>query len=286
LKYGFYTPIFGDYGDAATLADLAAESEASGWDGFFIWDHLQWPDLEPAVDAWVALTAMAMQTNKIALGPLITPLPRRDIAKLARETVSVDRLSGGRLIMGIGLGWEAIPEWSAFGHEEDAKVRGAMLDEALEVLDALWSGKPVNHVGPYYKAVCEGFAPPLQQPRIPIWIGGQWPGTKPVRRAAKWDGVFPIPKASEGGTLSDGDTVGITLSHDDIVDIKSLLRAAGNTRQDFDIATGGSTADPDDTSQVEAVASAGATWWIEVAQAFSHSLEQVKDRIRQGPPSI
>lgn len=277
MKYGFITPNFGDYGDAATLADLAAESEASGWDGFFIWDHLQWPGMEPAVDPWVALTAISMRTDKIAIGPLLTPLPRRDIAKLARETVSVDRLSNGRLILGIGLGYEVIPEWSGFGHEEDPKVRGAMLDEGLEVLDALWSGEPVNHIGTYYKAVCDGFAQPVQRPRIPIWIGGQWPGTKPFRRAAKWDGVIPMSRtAEEGGTLL----------RDDIVGIRDFIRAEANTRGDFDIATMGSTANPNDTSQVTEIASAGATWWLEMAQAFDQTLEQVKARISQGPPTV
>jgi alkanesulfonate monooxygenase SsuD/methylene tetrahydromethanopterin reductase-like flavin-dependent oxidoreductase (luciferase family) len=115
MKYAFYVPNFGYCGEAAVMAELAAESEASGWDGFFIWDHIQFPGMEPAVDPWVALTAIAISTEKIKIGPMVTPLPRRDIAELARETVSVDRLSGGRLILGVGLGWKVLPEWSGFG---------------------------------------------------------------------------------------------------------------------------------------------------------------------------
>src|ERR1700752_245816 len=140
MKYALYTPNFGYLGDAATLAELAAEAEQSGWDGFFIWDHLQFPGMEPTVDASIALTAMAMRSKRIVLGPMITPLPRRDVAKLARETTSLDQLSGGRLIMGFGLGWPSIPEWSGFGHESNPKARGAMLDEGLAVLETLWSG--------------------------------------------------------------------------------------------------------------------------------------------------
>jgi alkanesulfonate monooxygenase SsuD/methylene tetrahydromethanopterin reductase-like flavin-dependent oxidoreductase (luciferase family) len=277
MKYGYYAPNVGCCGDAAVLADLAAESETSGWDGFFIWDHMQWPGMEPAVDPWVALAAIALRTEKIAIGPLITPLPRRDIAKLARETVSIDRLSGGRLILGVGLGHEGFPEWSGFGHEQNARTRGAMLDEGLGVLDALWSGKAVNHQGPHYKCICDGFAPPVQKPRIPVWIAGLWPGTKPFRRAAKWDGVTPMSKtALEGGPLSP----------DDITDIKNFIRSEGNSRDDFDIVTYGSTAGPGDTSVVSEYAAAGATWWVEMAATFEPTLDQISTRIRQGPPKV
>lgn len=277
MKYAFYVPNFGYCGDAATLAELAALTEASGWDGFFIWDHVQFPGIEPAVDPWVALTAIAISTQNIKFGPMITPLPRRDIVNLARQSASVDRLSDGRLILGIGLGGEVLPEWSAFGHEEDAKTRGAMIDEGLEVLDALWSGEPVNHQGPHYKCVCDGFAKPVQEPRIPVWIAGTWPGTKPFRRAAKWDGTFVVSKtAMEGGVLS----------HDDVADLKNLIGAQGSTRDDYDIATHGESSGPDDNARSTDIADAGVTWWIEAGSTFSHTLDQVKERIRQGPPKI
>ena len=277
MKYGLYTPNFGDCGEAATLVELAVECEASGWDGFFIWDHLQWPGMEPAVDPWVALAAIAVRTKRISIGPLVTPLPRRDIVKLARETVSLDRLSQGRLILGIGLGWEALPEWAGFGHEEDAKARGAMLDEGLEVLEALWSGKAVNHTGRYYKAVCEGFAPPIQTPRIPIWIGGTWPSSKPILRAAKWDGVVPISKTqAEDGIVTPSD----------LVDIRSLIRAAGNERDDYDVAIIGMTPDLNDTSAISEYQNAGATWWVEASAPWTKTVDDMKEQIRKGPPKI
>jgi len=277
MKYAFYVPNFGYCGDAATLADLAALSEDSGWDGFFIWDHVQFPGMEPAVDTWVALAAIALSTEKIKIGPWVTPLPRRDVVNLARQSVSIDRLSGGRLVMGIGLGAQSLPEWSAFGHEEDAKTRGAMLDEGLEVLDALWSGKPVNHQGTYYKCVTDGFAKPVQQPRFPVWIAGEWPGTKPFRRAAKWDGAATMSKtAMEGGVLTQ----------DDVVDLKKFIRSEGNSNPNFEIATHGDSTGPDDNARAAELAAAGLTWWIEVGSTFSQTLDQVKERIRQGPPRV
>ena len=130
MKSAIYVPNFGLGGDARTLADLASLAEQNDWDAMFIWDHLQWPNSEPCVDPWVALTAMAMQTERIAIGPMVTALPRRDIAKLARETISVDRLSAGRLKLGVGLGWQAVPEYKDFGHEQSLRTRAEMLEKA------------------------------------------------------------------------------------------------------------------------------------------------------------
>ena len=177
---------------------------------------------------------MAMRTDRIRLGTLVTPLPRRDIVKLARETVSVDRLSEGRLVLGVGLGWETIPEWDAFGHEPDKRIRGEMLDEGLEVLAALWSGNAVDHDGTYYRVSTPGQAPPVQQPRIPIWVGGGWPAKRPFRRAARWDGAMPIsPKAFEGQDLTPGD----------LEDIRALIDAERAGDVSFEIIKGGTTAD-------------------------------------------
>lgn len=277
MRYALYTPNFGYFGEATTLAEFAAEAEASGWDGFFIWDHLQWPQMEPAVDPWIALTAMAMRTKRIMLGPMITPLPRRDLAKLARETVSLDRLSGGRLILGVGLGWAHNPEWSGFGHETDLKTRGAMLDEGLSVLEALWSGEPVDHRGEHYKVVCDGFAQAARRPRIPIWLAGAWPSVKPFRRAAKWDGVMPMAKnAAEGGNLSPSE----------IADMKCFIRDQWDEDKPYDIVFDGTTANADDTSAVAEYVDAGATWWLEARDPWDTSQDELMARIRSGPPRV
>jgi alkanesulfonate monooxygenase SsuD/methylene tetrahydromethanopterin reductase-like flavin-dependent oxidoreductase (luciferase family) len=277
MRYALYTPNFGYFGEAAALAELAVEAEASGWDGFFIWDHLQFPGTEPTVDPWIALTAMAMRTERLRLGPMITPLPRRDLAKLARETTSLDRLSGGRLILGVGLGWPSIPEWSGFGHESDRKTRGAMLDEGLTVLAALWSGEPVDHRGTHYTVVCEAFAPATQKPRIPIWLAGAWPSVRPFRRAAKWDGVIPIAKdILEGGSLSPSE----------IADLTRLIRAEWKENKPYDVAQLGITTGADDTARVSEYAAAGTTWWLEARDPWNTTRDQLIARIRSGPPRI
>jgi alkanesulfonate monooxygenase SsuD/methylene tetrahydromethanopterin reductase-like flavin-dependent oxidoreductase (luciferase family) len=275
MKYAFYLPSIGLGGDARFLSDLAVEAERHGWDGFFIWDCLQWPGIEPCVDPWVALTAMAVRTERIVLGPMVTPLARRDIVKLARETISLDRLSGGRLVLGVGLGVQDIPEWSGFGHETDSRRRGEMLDEGLDLLTALWSGQPVSHNGAYYQVECEPFTQPAQIPRIPIWVGGKWPNKKPFRRAAKWDGVFPVAtRSSESGQLSPAD----------MEDCLGFIRGAGAQSDDYAVAVEGTTKDASDTAAVKRYAASGVNWWLESGDDLMTSREALIDRIRKGPP--
>ena len=266
MKYGIYTPNFGPCGDPKVLIELARETESAGWDGFFLWDHLQWPDMEPAADPWVALAAIATQTESIQIGTLITPLPRRDIVKLARETITLDHLSGGRLILGVGLGAEFIPEYSAFGHETDMRTRGDMLDEGLDVLAALWSGEPVSHEGKHYRVVTDqGFAKPSS---IPIWVGGVWPNKRPIRRAARWDGVIPL-----GPSWSNNEI--ITAS-----ELGELVQVTGQ-RDGYDIVTIAMSQQPADV--VHEYADAGCTWWVEASAPFGKTVDEMKEQIRRGP---
>jgi alkanesulfonate monooxygenase SsuD/methylene tetrahydromethanopterin reductase-like flavin-dependent oxidoreductase (luciferase family) len=163
------------------VAELAARAEARGWDGFFVWDHIAYrAPVRALADPWVTLAAVAVATQRLRIGPLVTPLPRRRPHQLARETVTLDRLSGGRLVFGVGIGGDSTGEFdpARFGEEGDARVRARLLDDGLERLQAYWGGE---------------FEPlPVQQPRIPIWVAGRWPNRRPMRRAARFDGVFPI----------------------------------------------------------------------------------------------
>jgi alkanesulfonate monooxygenase SsuD/methylene tetrahydromethanopterin reductase-like flavin-dependent oxidoreductase (luciferase family) len=178
-KRGIFVAPFDELYEPRLLAELAAQAEGKGWDGFFLWDHIKYREPVRAVaDPWVALSAIAYATERIRIGPLVTPLSRRRVQKLARETVTLDHLSGGRLVLGVGLGSDHSGELADFGEVTDPRERAQLLDEGLQDLAAFWSG---------------GFEPPpLQQPRIPVWVAGRWPKRKPLRRAARWDGFFPI----------------------------------------------------------------------------------------------
>jgi alkanesulfonate monooxygenase SsuD/methylene tetrahydromethanopterin reductase-like flavin-dependent oxidoreductase (luciferase family) len=169
---------FGELADPRVLAGLAAAAEARGWDGFFVWDHIAYrAPVRAVADPWVALAAVACATSRVRIGPMVTPLSRRRIHKVARETVTLDLLSSGRLTLGVGLGSPRNGEFEPFGEVADPRERARLLDQGLAELTRYWAGE---------------FQPvPVQQPRIPVWVAGEWPHRRPVQRAVRWDGLFP-----------------------------------------------------------------------------------------------
>ena len=176
---GLFLAPFDELSDPLVLVDLAVAAEAGGWDGVFLWDHIAYrPPVRAVSDPWVAMAAIAAHTERLRLGPMVTPLSRRRVQKVARETVTLDRLSRGRLIFGVGLGSANTAELEPFGEVMDARERARMLDDGLARLASLWGG--------------EFEPPPVQQPRIPVWVAARWPNRRPIRRAIRWDGVFPI----------------------------------------------------------------------------------------------
>ena len=242
------------------VVEWAVTAEASGWGWFFLWDHRFAFSNGPieAVDPWVALTAAACATSTIRIGTLVTPLPRRRPVVVGRQTVTLDRLSRGRLTLGVGTG--AFPyEWEYCGEEGDHRTRGAMLDEHLDLLDRLWTGHPVRHDGPHYRAAgpewsATCYPSPLQHPRIPVWVGGSWPGSRPFVRAARWDGVVPM---RADGPWQVADTAAVA-----VADRMRSLRA---DLSGLDIAVPGESdgGDLDRHRLHQAHADAGATWWVE-----------------------
>jgi alkanesulfonate monooxygenase SsuD/methylene tetrahydromethanopterin reductase-like flavin-dependent oxidoreductase (luciferase family) len=192
VKSGIYLPPFGELADPRRVADLAAAAESSGWDGFFVWDHMLGPAGTPVADAWTTLAAIATATSAIRLGAMVTPLARRRPWVLARQIATLDHLSGGRLVAGIGLGDDGWHEFSAFGEEVGPRERGELLDESLEVLLALLSGEPVTHKGRHFDVDCPPLLPrPVQDP-VPAWGACRWPYRRPLARAARLQGCFPI----------------------------------------------------------------------------------------------
>ncbi|PUA82678.1 LLM class flavin-dependent oxidoreductase [Nocardioides currus] len=189
-RRGLFVAPFDALADPRVVGDLAASAEAAGWDGFFVWDHLAYGDRVTAIaDPWTCCAAIAMRTERLLLGPMVTPLPRRRPQVLARQAASLAVLSGGRFVLGLGIGDDWVGELSGFGDEADPKVRGRMLDEGLEVLTGLLRGEPVDHVGEHYTARDARFRP---APAVPIWLAGRFGNRAPMRRAATRDGFFVI----------------------------------------------------------------------------------------------
>jgi alkanesulfonate monooxygenase SsuD/methylene tetrahydromethanopterin reductase-like flavin-dependent oxidoreductase (luciferase family) len=194
-RRGLYIAPFDGLASPTALAELSVAAEAAGWDGVFVWDHLLYSDpVRELSDPWICLAAIAQRTRRIALGPMVTPLARRRPQVVARQAATLDRVSGGRLVLGFGLGDDGRGgELSRFGEELDPRRRATMLSEGLTVLSGLLSGEPVEHRDEHYAADGVTFAPrPVRPSGIPIWLASRWPYRRPVRRAAAYDGLFTI----------------------------------------------------------------------------------------------
>ena len=283
LKYGVHVHTHGDLADPRLLAELAREAEAAGWDGFFVTDQLtargpRGPT--PAADPWIALAAAAAVTQRIVLGPMVAALPRRRPWQVASETVTLDHLSGGRLVLGVGLGTLDERNFVPFGEETDLPARGRMVDEALAVLAGLWRGEPFSFQGAHYRVQDATFRPrPLQAPRIPVWVAGTWPHRRPFRRAARWDGCFADVEGVDW-------LAGEIMAPDDLRAIAAYVRAQRPGEGPFDVVIGGRT--PNDPGRAAATlapyAEAGLTWWVEgIHEAFGPPAE-LRARVRRGPP--
>jgi alkanesulfonate monooxygenase SsuD/methylene tetrahydromethanopterin reductase-like flavin-dependent oxidoreductase (luciferase family) len=256
-------------GDPRTAADLASDAEAAGWDGVFTWDGIAIGDGD-TYDPWVVMAAMAMRTERVRLGAILTPPSRRRPWKLARETMTLDRLSGGRLVLPVGLGAIDDAAFGNVGEPTDARTRAEMLDESLAILDGLWSGEPFGFDGRHYRFAPMTFRPtPVQRPRIPIWVVGAWPKERSVRRALRFDGIMPQTA--------------------DPAAIRELVAMIGRERSadhgPIEVIVEGTTRDATDNRAVRALATAGATWWIE-SDWTGASVASIRRRIAAGPPRV
>jgi alkanesulfonate monooxygenase SsuD/methylene tetrahydromethanopterin reductase-like flavin-dependent oxidoreductase (luciferase family) len=260
-----WVPLFDELADPRVAVELAVAAEEAGWDGFFVWDHIRWREpVAAAGDPWITLAAIASATERIRLGTLVTAVARRRPAKLARETAALDVLSGGRVALGVGLGSDRFGgEFSLFGEEIDDRVRAAMVDESLEVLRGAWTGEPVHHHGDHYVVDGVRFLPRPVQGTIPIWVAG-FPGKpRPRRRAAGYDGFFPVNLAGPDQLAEEVAAV-------------TALREDPSPAYDFIAAVAPGT-DP------SPYVAAGATWCVTDTEAEGLTLDTVRGFITDGP---
>jgi alkanesulfonate monooxygenase SsuD/methylene tetrahydromethanopterin reductase-like flavin-dependent oxidoreductase (luciferase family) len=251
MKHGLYLPATGRLSDPHVLVEIAAAAEESGWDGLFLWDHLLRPAEEPpgVADPWVAMTAIAAATTRLRIGPLITPVARRRVLKLAREVATLDVFSRGRLTLGLGLGVDAGGEFSRTGDEVDPKIRGAMLDEAVRLLDELLRGEHVVHHGPHFTLDGVTLTPTgVQRPRVPFWLAARGHSLQPVRRAARYEGLALL-----------------AVTPDRFTELVEVVRGERGDLEGFDFAT---WITPD--YPIEEYEQRGATWAIHSPFTASH----------------
>jgi alkanesulfonate monooxygenase SsuD/methylene tetrahydromethanopterin reductase-like flavin-dependent oxidoreductase (luciferase family) len=265
-----WLPLFDALADPLLVARLAAEAEEAGWDGLFVWDHVRWrAPVQAVADPWIALAAVATATERLRFGPMVSAITRRRPVKLARETATLDLLSRGRLTLGVGLGSDRFgDEFSRTGEECDDRVRGAMLDEALEILTAAWSGETVHHHGEHYTVDGVQFLPrPTQRPGVPVWAAGFPGNARPMRRAARLDGFFPI-------NLTSPDHLAETVAR--VNDLREDPTAP------FDYVV-----EVEPGADIAPYVQAGATWCLTGFDPEAISVDQVRGVLRDGPsPSV
>jgi alkanesulfonate monooxygenase SsuD/methylene tetrahydromethanopterin reductase-like flavin-dependent oxidoreductase (luciferase family) len=271
MKYGIYISNYALQGNPKKFVEIAVAAENAGWDGFFMWDHNYAGKDQLIADPWITLAAIAAQTETIKIGTTVTPLPRRRPQIVAREVTTIDHLSNGRFILGVGLGGHSDFDFRYFGEDVSLKERAEKLDESLDILEGLWSGKPFSFSGTHYNIHEVTFNPrPIQRPRVPIWCAGTWPIKDPFRRAARYDGVFPL------GITGD-------MELDDYSDVANYVKSHRKSMNDFDIVIiGQSTGDPEKDSWIDESKSLGITWYLEVRMRYD--FERYLEKITKGPP--
>jgi probable F420-dependent oxidoreductase len=271
MRFGIDICILGELSDPRLVVDLAVLAEDAGWDAVFVWDHLAFAWGVPAADPWVTLAAVAQATSRIRIGTAVAALPRRRPATIAAAITSLDLLSGGRFVLGAGLGGVEA-EYTAFGEAADATIRAEQLDESLDVLSRLWSGEPVTHHGKHYTVDGVALAPvPVQRPRVPVWIGG---GSKSaLRRAARWDGWLGGGDDEHGRMVMTPDQVAAHVS------TALRHRTAG---EPFEVALIGASR-PGAQALFDDYAESGVTWWLEHIHGRRASHAELKKRIAVGP---
>jgi alkanesulfonate monooxygenase SsuD/methylene tetrahydromethanopterin reductase-like flavin-dependent oxidoreductase (luciferase family) len=286
MNYAIYLPLFAPFGHPRVIAGLARDAEQAGWDGIFVWDDVAGWDKDMA-DPWIALAAAATATQRVRLGALITPLARRRPWKFARETASLDQLSDGRLVVGVGVGGGQ-EQFGDLGDEPDQRTRAEMLDEGLQVVTGLWRGEPLAFAGRYYHINPTVFRPtPVQRPRIPIWVAGTWPHRRPLARMARWDGMFPL----FWGVADPAEQQAYLRQ---MVAEVQALRTADDPQaaaHPYDVVTTGETPEDQSTAAdlVAGYQDAGATWWLESLNPERSggevwTFEQLRERVLAGPP--
>jgi len=284
MRYGLVMPNAGPGGDPRMCAALAALAEEAGWDGVFLEDYITWQGHEdtPTHDPWILLAAMAVATKRVLLGTSVTPLPRRRPWKVTREAATLDHLSGGRFVLGVGLGDTNDQGFARVGEAMENKRRGAMLDEALEIVTGLWSGEPFSFAGEHYKIEEMIFLPPpVQRPRIPIWVGGNWPHKGVLRRAARWDGFC--------GGKDHAPEADWMLTPDEVRALVAEIARQRTSPVPCEVILGGAERGPDPEAERaarRALAEAGATWWMEYVHPGIGDLDVMRDRIAGGPLHI
>jgi alkanesulfonate monooxygenase SsuD/methylene tetrahydromethanopterin reductase-like flavin-dependent oxidoreductase (luciferase family) len=278
LRFAIGVPNVGQFADPRLIAELAVLAERSGWAAIFLWDHLLYRHDWPVTDPWVTLAGVASRTDRLLVGLMVAALPRQLPWEVAKRALSLHQLSGGRFLLGAGLG-SMREEYERFGGDATLRVRAERLDEALEIIPTLWRDESVTYEGRHFRVDQAAMRPRLGDgERIPIWIGGRWPNTPAFRRAARWDGLFATHSSfGKGETMPPGE-------------LAAAVRFANSYREPgappLEVATEG--ASPSGramgSDRIAPYLEAGLTWWVEALGWWRGDVEEARRRVAAGPP--
>ena len=280
IRYGISLIQFNELADPEKVIDIAIAAEESGWDGIFLPDHLLFDrnNVSSIAETWILLSAIAARTIKIKIGTYVSALPRYHPWQFAKMTATLDVLSKGRLILGIGLGGPSV-EYEAFGEQYDLRVLAEKMDESIDIIQGLWEGKHFSYSGKHYQISDACLLPkPNQTPRIPLILGGSWPNKKPFIRGAKYDGIMPIHKNFPQD-----------LTPQELAEIISIINKNRTAAEPFEVIVSGSSFfTPDKRKEmIQPYVDAGITWWLEhVNTLMQPSVDAMFDWVKQGPPQL
>jgi alkanesulfonate monooxygenase SsuD/methylene tetrahydromethanopterin reductase-like flavin-dependent oxidoreductase (luciferase family) len=284
MFHGANLPVIGEFADPALLAELAVEAEEAGWDGVFVWDTLLFDaqTMPPVLDPWTVLAVIATKTRRVKIGPMVAQLARRPPWDVARQVITLDRLSEGRLILGAALGYAAEADFGHFGLASDARTRAEKLDESLQIIAGLCSGEPFQHDGRHFTISSTVFRPRPIQDQVPVWIGGYWPNKRPMRRAAQWHGAFPAPQVVP---TADGFAA-IPFAPADVLIVRRYIEQHRSTDKPFDLVISHPLPLDDPTAaaaEVDSYEQVGVTWIVRDWLPWETGPDEVRAQIRRGP---
>jgi alkanesulfonate monooxygenase SsuD/methylene tetrahydromethanopterin reductase-like flavin-dependent oxidoreductase (luciferase family) len=284
MYHGVNLPIIGDFADPTLLTELAVEAEQAGWDGVFVWDTLLFDvnAMPPVLDPWTVLAVLATRTTRVKIGPMVAQLARRPPWDVARQVITLDRLSQGRFILGAALGYAGEADFAHFGLPSDPRTRADLLDESLRIIAGLCSGEPFEHHGDHFTVESTVFRPRTVQRQVPVWIGGYWPQKRPMRRAARWQGAFPAPQVIP---TADGFTA-IPFAPKDVLEVRRYIEEHRRDDQPFDLVISHQLCldDPAKAAyEVEQYERVGVTWIVRDWQPWETGPDEVRAQIGRGP---
>ena len=272
-RFGLYLPNFGELAKPENMVKLAKLAEENGWEGIFLWDHIPADPSMAAYDPWLLLTLVASNSETLRVGTTVTPLARRRPQKIAKEIVTLDHISKGRVILGIGLGVKE--EYESYGESFKPREVAEKLDECVEILRLLWSGEPVDYQGKHYTITAQHLPTPVQK-QVPIWVAGTWPNKAPFRRAAKHQGVYPMRVGFEK-----------LLTAEEYGDILGYIKKHRGDLENYDVVKGVySDTDPEKNGWIKGYVDVGANWILECVDPWRGSLDDLFEIVKRGPPKF